>query len=74
MCHTQVWRNADVLKLLHAMPLKHPEKKAKARLLFRFEHERFELHQIWDALLSEIEFDRLQFIELAKEVLSEVDD
>jgi hypothetical protein len=67
ICQTQIWRNADILKLLRAMPLRHPEKKAKTRLLLGFERESFDLQKRWAALLSEIEFDRLQFIELAKQ-------
>jgi hypothetical protein len=69
VCSTLVWRNADVLRLLHAMPLYHPEKKAKARVLFRFKQEPSEVHMKWNALLRQIEFDRLQFVELAKQEL-----
>jgi hypothetical protein len=66
---TLVWRNADVMHLLGLMPFKHPEKKAKTRLLLRFLKENFDLKQSWFALLSEIEFDRLEFIRLANREL-----
>ncbi len=63
---THLWRNREILVLLRMLPLRHPEKKAKARLLIQGERRRKDLSARWDGCLDEIERDRLQCIESAK--------
>jgi hypothetical protein len=63
---TNLWRNDDILRFLRDLPLKHPEKKAKARLIINGERNVTGLFAAWESLSGRIEQDRLEFIKLAK--------
>ncbi len=69
VCRTNMWRIADVLALVRAMPLRHPEKKAKVRLFLSRTDLAREFDAKWYGLLADIEYDRLAFIELAQRIL-----
>jgi len=69
--HTNLWRRAEILTLVQTLPLRHPEKKAKVRLLLGREDSASELDSEWNSLLDAIEHDRLESIELAKRILEE---
>ena len=64
--HTSLWRNGDVLRVLGQLPLKHPEKKAKARLIMNGKRNRTALARKWECLLTQIDVDILEFVRLAK--------
>jgi LAGLIDADG-like domain len=64
--HTRLWRNDDVLRVLRYLPLKHPEKKAKTRLIINGERNRTGLARKWECLLAHIDEDILEFVRLAK--------
>jgi len=71
-----LWRYAEVVALLKRLPIRHPEKIAKAeialRLGFRSEPEsRNALRTEWEALKASIEADRFQYIERANDVLNQ---
>jgi hypothetical protein len=63
----RMWRENEITNLLRIMPLKHPEKKAKIRLLLDSKTPWHEIEKRWTRLLEEIEQDRLEFIRLAKD-------
>jgi hypothetical protein len=69
--HTHLWRKAEILALVQSLPLRHPEKKAKVRLLLGREDSASEFDSKWYGVLDAIEYDRLEFIELAKRILEE---
>lgn len=71
VCRTNIWRQADVLALGRAMPSRHPEKKAKVRLLLNRKDEESEFDSKWYGLLSDIDYDRRAFIESAQRILEE---
>jgi hypothetical protein len=66
---TNFWRQDELLELLRAIPMRHPVKKAKARAILKGSSQRSELAQRWQLLLQEIELDRLESINLAKEIV-----
>ncbi|HVB95169.1 MAG TPA: LAGLIDADG family homing endonuclease [Nitrososphaerales archaeon] len=66
---TSMWRKGEILALIQAMPLRHPEKKAKARLLLGREDLGSEFEVRWYGLLDDIEYDRATFIQLAQSIL-----
>jgi hypothetical protein len=66
----QIWRVEEVLKLTRILPVRHPEKKAKARLVTEG-LTRPDLAARWDALIAEIKADRIEFIALAECILRE---
>jgi len=64
--HVLLWRNAEVLDFIQLIPIRHPEKKAKARLLIDVSLKPFEFLRRWENLLNEIECDRTTFIQEAQ--------
>jgi len=62
----RMWRENEITSLLRLMPLRHPEKKARARLLLDAKTPWNEIEKKWRSLLKEFEEDRLSFIALAK--------
>lgn len=69
VCKTNLWRQSEILTLLRAIPLRHPEKKAKARLLLRRKNPGSEFDFEWYNLIDEVEYDRTTFLELARAIL-----
>lgn len=66
----QLQRPAEVAKLLRMMPIKHPEKKAKARLVLDQRLRPEEKRERWCDLLGEIERDRNEMVRLAERELA----
>lgn len=64
-----VWRQQDVVELLAILQIKHPEKKAKARLILGQGPDRSNLRTKWEELLNSLEQDRVQFIALSEALL-----
>jgi hypothetical protein len=65
----QMWRIDEVLEFIRILPLRHPEKRAKARLLLNPRKSWLELYAKWSTLLAEIKCDRADFVRLAAEEL-----
>ena len=66
-----IWRFLDVQNFLALMPLKHPERVAKARLVQQLEYRgsqsrNSQVAREWDTLVSQIKKDRYVFVELAR--------
>ncbi len=66
--HVAVWRRGDVIKLLSLVTVRHPEKKAKFRLLLNRKSQA-EIKSEWYKLLEEIERDCREFLRLAENEL-----
>ena len=67
-----VWRYEDVVRLLRAMPIRHPERLEKRSMALKLEYrsekeEREFLVAEWDHLRKSIKKECLDYIELAKE-------
>ena len=61
-----VWRREDVIKLLSRMAVRHPEKKAKSRLLLEKMEPQSEVKPGWHKALAGIEADCREFLKLAE--------
>jgi hypothetical protein len=66
----QLWRVEEILSLLKTLRLRHPERKAKVKIIFEpiapeLRHER------WELLLSELKTDKAEFLKLAESVLAQ---
>lgn len=61
----QMWRTDEVLKFLTVIPFRHPEKKAKVRLMLHNWRSWSELHELWSRLDQTLDSDRREFVELA---------
>jgi hypothetical protein len=71
-----LWKYDEVVALLKRLPIRHPEKKAKAeialRLGFRPDPEaRNSLIEEWEALKASIKADCLRYVESAKEAMEQ---
>lgn len=66
----QRWRVEEVLQLMRMLPIRHPEKKAKVRLLLDSWKSWSEPSQDWSKLIAALEHDRLDFIRLASEKIN----
>jgi hypothetical protein len=66
-----LWRVEEIVKLLQDFPIRHPEKKAKARILLGSTTHRFRCGPLWDKLATELESDRLRFVMEARRALEE---
>jgi len=62
----RMWRENEITNLLRSMPLRHPEKKARVRLLLDTKTPWLEIEKKWKSLLEGIKQDRLDFVGLAK--------
>jgi len=69
VCKTNLWRKAEVVALLEILPIRHPEKVAKARLVIGKGQRIPEFDAEWYALLDTIESERAAFIEAARGIL-----
>jgi hypothetical protein len=68
-----VWRFEDVCRLMAAMPVRHPEKKAKIEIALKLArstepHQKAATMVEWKELLSRIRIERDRFVEQAREV------
>jgi hypothetical protein len=66
-------RKAEVIRLLQMLPIRHPEKKAKARLVLDQGMRPEEKREQWCDLLEEIERDRNEMLRLAERELAKID-
>ena len=62
-----MWRIGEVLQLMELLPIRHPEKKAKVRLLLDSRKSWSELNAYWAELIVGLESSRIDFIKLAAE-------
>lgn len=67
-----LWRVEEIVKLLKDFPIRHPEKKAKARILLVSRAQRFRCKSLWHELVTELENDRLRFTAEAEHELKNV--
>jgi hypothetical protein len=65
----QMWRVVEILQLMRILPFRHSEKKAKVRLLLDSRKARSEVKTEWSELSTELEHERVDFIELAADEL-----
>ena len=63
-------RNQEVVRLLEMMPLRHPEKRAKARIVLDQQMNSKEKRDHWDRLLADIKSDRDQLTRAAENELA----
>jgi len=63
-------RRTEVVRLLQMLPIRHPEKKAKARLLLDQRLHAEEKRERWCDLLAEIEGDRNEMVRLSERELA----
>jgi len=61
-----LWRNKEVLDFIRLLPIRHPEKKAKARLLLNASQIRSTLYPRWQNLLNGIDADCATFLKEAE--------
>lgn len=68
----RVWlcRREEVVALLRRLPIRHPEKKAKARIILDQRTKPWDKHVCWDRLRVEIKHDRHELIRAAERELS----
>ncbi len=65
-----LWRRQEVTELLRVLPIRHPEKKAKARIVLDQRLRPEEKRERWCNLLGEIELDRNEMVRLAERELA----
>jgi hypothetical protein len=65
-----LWRRREVTELLRILPIRHPEKKAKARIILHQKLNPEEKRERWYHLLGEIKQDRNEMIRLAERELA----
>lgn len=70
VCRVRMWRVGDVLTFLRVLPSRHPEKKAKVRVLTDTSRPRVECRKAWEALIQGISEDREEFVRLADHELN----
>ncbi len=61
-----LWRVDEIVRLLQQLPIKHPEKKAKARLLLRHRTRSAACRSAWNDLTAFLREDRKSFVKLAE--------
>ncbi len=61
---TRLWRTKEVVNFLRAVPLRHPEKKAKARIILQEQVQ--SRHERWRRCANEIDGDISDFAVLAR--------
>jgi len=64
----QLWRVIEILSLLKMLRLKHPEKKAKVKLILETIAPELRRSR-WKLLLRELRIDKLEFVKLAESLL-----
>ncbi len=64
----QLWRVEEILSLLKMLRLRHPEKKAKVKLIFEPIDSELR-HERWKLLLRELKTDKAEFLKLAESLL-----
>jgi len=71
----EMWRYDNVVRILGELPLRHPEKRAKAGIALRLgfrptENDRIECIADWDSLNERIKNRRDEYVERARQTLS----